>query len=339
MEQRPGGSLEGLVGMDKYFWKNKKVLITGNEGFLGSNLTRYLLHNTTAHIVGLDIKVKRNETIFTNDDYAKIAVFKGSVSNQALVKEIIERNNIEVIFHLAAEAIVASCMENPVRGFTSNIKGTWTILEAGRHSKTIQAIIIASSDKAYGNHEKLPYTEETPLIGIHPYDVSKSCADLLAMAYYHTYGLPVVVTRCGNIFGPGDFNFSRIVPDTFRCALENKTLSIRSNGKFTRDYVYVDDIVNGYVTLAEKLEKNKLAGQAFNFSDENPISVLKLVTMIYSITGKKPSFKILNQAQKEIPDQYLSSSKARDLLGWKPRCSLRDGLMKTHSWYKEYYQC
>jgi CDP-glucose 4,6-dehydratase len=228
--------------INKHFWENKTVLITGFEGFLGSNLTKALLR-CGVKVVGLDIKTGRKGTILTAEDYRKITVIKGSVINYRLLEDVLTRKKINVVFHLAAEAIVGRCHSNPLRTFSANIKGTWNLLEACRNSKMIKSIIVASSDKAYGSHKKLPYTEEAPLIGNHPYDVSKSCADLIAYTYFHTYGLPAAVTRCGNIYGPGDFNFSRIIPDALQCIKNNKTLLIRSDGKFVRDYVYVDEIL------------------------------------------------------------------------------------------------
>lgn len=318
--------------MNKRFWKNKKVLITGFEGFLGSNLTKALIRSG-AKIFGLDIKVNRKHTILAPKDYRRIKAIKGSVADLKLVKDIINRNKIEVIFHLAAEAIVGECHKRPRKAFSTNIEGTWNILEVCRNSENIQAVVIASSDKAYGSHSKLPYTEKAPLQGKHPYDVSKSCADLLADTYAYTYGLPVAVTRCGNIYGPGDFNFSRLIPEAARCILTGKQLLIRSDGKFTRDYVYVDDITDGYILLAEKLQKLKLRGEAFNFSDENPIGVIELVNKIFGAAGKKPNYKILNQARYEIRDQYLASAKARRVLNWKPLHSLEKGLKKTLGWY------
>ncbi|MFA5276433.1 MAG: GDP-mannose 4,6-dehydratase [Candidatus Omnitrophota bacterium] len=322
--------------MDKHFWQGKRVLITGFEGFLGSNLTRVLLCSG-AKIYGLDIKVGRKNTILNAADYKKLSVIKGSVANYKLVESIIRKNKINVVFHLAAEAIVGKCQNNPLRAFSTNIKGTWNILEACRGSKSIRAAVIASSDKAYGSHKKLPYTEKTPLQGNHPYDVSKSCADLLAYTYAHTYNLPVAVTRCGNIYGPGDFNFSRIVPDAIRCALGGKRLLIRSDGKFTRDYVFVEDIANGYIMLAEKLQKLNLGGEAFNFSDENPLTVVRLVNRIFELVGKKPNYKILDKVRYEIKHQYLASNKARKVLGWKPLFNLSDGLVKTISAYRKYF--
>ena len=317
--------------MKHNFWHNKSVLITGFEGFLGSNLTRQLI-NLGAKVIGLDIKVSRKDTILTKADYAKIKVIKGSVANYPLVQKIINQNKINVVFHLAAQAIVGKCRDNALLNFSTNVEGTWKVLEACRHAHSIEAIIVASSDKAYGSHKTLPYTEKTPLVGRNPYDAAKSCADLIAYSYYHTYGLPVAITRCGNIYGPGDFNFSRIVPDSIRCALTGQELLIRSNGKFTRDYVFVEDIVTGYIMLAEKLQKLNLKGEAFNFSDGNPLAVVPLVKIIFKIVGKKPRYKILNQAKYEIEDQYLSSAKARKVLGWKPKRSLYDGLGATIIW-------
>jgi len=319
--------------MQRKFWKGKRVLITGYEGFLGSNLTKCLL-KLKAEISGLDIVTKRKKTILTRKELRAINIVKGSVEDLALVNRIVKKERIEIVFHLAAEALVGDCLKEPLKGFSTNIKGTWNILESARLNKSIKAIIVASSDKAYGSHSNLPYRETAALSGMHPYDVSKSCADLITHAYYHTYRVPVVITRCGNIFGPGDFNFSRIIPDCFRSIVKNKVLAIRSDGKFIRDYVYVDDIVNGYIALAEKMRALKLYGEAFNFSDENPISVLNLVKKVYRISGKKPNHKVLNKAKYEIKKQYLSSRKARKILGWKPKNNLDQALRETFNWYK-----
>ena len=333
-------SLESMeMNMNKRFWNSKKVLITGFEGFLGSNLTMKLI-SLGAKPVGLDIKVNRKETIFSYSDYKKIKVVKGSVTDYKLVKDIIFKNNIDIIFHLAAEAIVDKSHASPKKSFEANICGTWNILDAARISGKVESVIVASSDKAYGPHKKLPYKEDYPLLGCHPYDVSKSCADLLAYTYFHTYNLPVAITRCGNIYGPGDFNFSRLIPDAMRCLYFNKKLSIRSDGKFVRDYVYVDDIVDGYIKISEVFKKYDLSGEAFNLSDENPITVLKLIDKInkLGIKENKLSYRILNKAKYEIKKQYLSSRKARRILGWKPSNSLEEGLKKTLNWYFNYFR-
>lgn len=319
------------------FWQNKKVLITGYEGFIGSNLTKQLL-KYNSRIIGLDIKTLRKETILEELDFKKIKIIRGSVADYKLLREIIDKDQPEIIFHLAAEAIVGDCLENPLKTFSTNIEGTWKLLEACRQNSHLRSIIISSSDKAYGSKAKLPYHESDSLSGSHPYDVSKSCADLLAYTYFKTYRLPVVITRCGNIFGPGDFNFSRIIPETILSALANQTLNIRSDGKFTRDYIYIDDVVDGYLKIAELSERLKLPGEAFNFSNEKPVSVLELVKIIYKIFGRNPDYQISNQAKNEIKNQYLSAKKAEKILGWKAKTSLTEGLEKTINWYQSHFR-
>ena len=328
-----------MINLDKKFWKNKSVFITGFEGFLGSHLAREILQ-TSAKVVGLDIKTFRAETILDQKNYKRMVVYKGSVANRNLIRGILRKHSVNVIFHLAAEAIVGRSQENPLDTFRSNIMGTWEVLEAARQYGKVQAVIIASSDKAYGSHKKLPYREEASLVANHPYDVSKSCADLIANTYFYTYGLPVAITRCGNIYGPGDFNFSRLIPDTLRCTLFNKTLKIRSDGLFVRDYVYIDDIVAGYIKIAQLLKKNSLSGEAFNLSDEKPITVVKLLQEIskFNHCGNALKYKIMNTAEYEIRKQYLSAAKARRILGWKPKYSLDEGLKKTVQWYAEYFK-
>ena len=257
------------------YWKDRKVLITGHEGFLGSWLAKILL-SYGAKIVGID-KVKNRPISILDGLRRDVICLKGNITSLRLVRDIIEKYKPQTIFHLAAEAIVVEANRNPIKAFKSNIEGTWNILEVSRGKTFIDAIVVSSSDKAYGESSKLPYKENFHLSGNHPYDVSKSCADLLAYTYFHTYNSPVCITRCGNIFGPGDFHFSRIVPDTISSTLKDETLLIRSDGTFVRDYVYVEDITDGYILLAEKLQKLKLHGQAFNLSNEKPISVLELV--------------------------------------------------------------
>lgn len=316
------------------FWEGRNVLVTGYEGFLGSNMTKQLI-NYKAKVVGLDILTKRKWNILNKKNLDKIEIIRGSVVNHKLLNQIFGKYNIEFVFHLAAEAIVGKCLKYPRKAFSSNIQGTWNILEVCRNNSTIRGIVVTSSDKAYGIKNRLPYKENDSLAGSHPYDVSKSCGDLLAHTYFSTYNLPVCVTRCGNIYGPGDFNFSRIVPDTIRSILKNKQLVIRSDGNFTRDYIYVDDVVMGYLLLAEKMEKSNLFGEAFNFSNETPVSVLNLVKSIYKIAGKSPNYRVLNQAEYEIPHQYLSAKKAKKILNWRPGYKLEEGLKRTIQWYKK----
>lgn len=322
--------------ISKAYWQGRRVLVTGHEGFLGSSLIRVLL-NYNAMLVGIDKIINRPVSVL-NGYRDNFAVLKGDVNNLKLIKDIVNKYKPQIIFHLAAEAIVDNANKNPVKTFKSNIEGTWNILEACRGINFIEAVVVASSDKAYGSHRRLPYKETTPLNGAHPYDVSKSCADLLCYSYYNTYKVPVAVTRCGNIYGPGDFNFSRIVPDAIRSVLDKRQLVIRSDGKFNRDYIYVEDIVWAYLGLAQKLNKFKLAGEAFNFSGERPISVLKLFAMISRIAGgKKINPKILDQAKFEIKNQYLCASKAREMLGWQAKINLEEGLRKTIEWYRKIY--
>lgn len=321
----------------KDFWKNRKVLVTGHEGFLGSWLVKILLEKG-ANITAID-KVKNRPGTVLRGIRKDIKCIKGDISDFKLIKRIIDARKPSVIFHLAAEAIVGEGNKDPINSFKSNIGGTWNILEASRNKRFIKSVIIASSDKAYGSHKTLPYSESAPLKGDHPYDVSKSCADLISYAYYNTYRIPVCVTRCGNIYGPGDHNFSRIVPDAIRCALTGRELLIRSDGKFMRDYIYVEDIVLAYILLAETMFKKDIAGEAFNFSDEYPLPVMGIVKKIYDLAcypSAKAKVKILNCARHEIKKQYLSSRKARRVLRWKPVYSLEKGILKTIKWYKDH---
>ena len=325
------------MGPDKRLWKNKRVLITGHEGFLGSHLAKYLI-SCGARVVGLDIISGRNNTVLTSTERKRLVAIKADVAHYRKLKEVIQKYKIEFVFHLAAIALVGRCLKDPLRAFSSNIRGTWSLLEACRRNKHIQAIVIASSDKAYGSHDKLPYKETYPLQGRNPYDVSKSCADLLAHAYFHTFQLPVVITRCGNIYGPGEYNFSRIVPDSIKSVLQNRPIIIRSDGNFTRDYVYVQDIVSGYCMLAQKLQQLGLSGEACNSCTENPITVLELVRKVCEGIGRSCECNILNQAKYEIKDQYLSAGKARKILGWRPQYSLEEGLKKTIHWYRGFFK-
>ncbi len=324
--------------ISKKFWRNKLVLVTGFEGFLGSHLTKTLVA-CGAKVIGLDIKTFRKDTILDSADYKKMIVYRGSVADAGLLRKIFSKYSVGVVFHLAAEAIVGCSYKNPLHAFQANIAGTWEVLEAARGKRSLRAIVVASSDKAYGSHIKLPYREDAPLIANHPYDVSKSCADLIANTYIHTYGLPIAITRCGNIYGPGDFNFSRLIPDALRCLFLNQQLKIRSDGKFVRDYVYVADIVSGYLRIAELIAQGKISGQAFNLSDESPLTVIDLLKQIEknNYGGNKLKYQILDSARYEIKKQYLSSAKARKLIDWKPAFSLAAGLKQTIGWYREYF--
>jgi CDP-glucose 4,6-dehydratase len=320
---------------NKQFWLDRNVFVTGCSGFLGSWLVQYLV-NLKANVVGLIRDELPLSRLYSEKIIDSINVVHGCLENYELIERIINEYEIEMVFHIAAQTIVRIANRNPISTFNSNIQGTWNILEACRRNPNVKQIIIASSDKAYGEQDILPYNESNPMQGSHPYDVSKSCADLIAQTYFKTYKLPICITRCGNFYGGGDLNFNRIVPGTIRSLIRNEQPIIRSDGKLIRDYIYIEDVVNAYILLAEKMAENpKIKGEAFNFSCENPISVLELVNLIIKIFNKnnlKPV--ILNNASNEIPKQYLSAKKATKILNWRPIYTLEDGLKKTISWYE-----
>ena len=267
----------------------------------------------------------------------KVKVVRGDLCDQSLLERILGEYEIDTVFHLAAQTIVGIANNNPVSTFETNIRGTWALLEACRRSPTVRRILIASSDKAYGDQDELPYNEDTALEGRHPYDVSKSCADLIAKSYAVTFGLPVVVTRCGNFYGGGDLNWNRIVPGTIRSVLRNERPIIRSDGTFLRDYVYVEDGAAAYMLSAERMaQKPELHGEAFNFSNESPVSVLNLVEQIQNLMGSALEPVIQDRAKNEIRHQYLSATKAREQLGWKPLFTLDEGLRRTIDWYRTF---
>jgi CDP-glucose 4,6-dehydratase len=269
----------------------------------------------------------------------KLNVIFGSLEDYYVVERALNEYEIEIVFHLAAQTIVPIANNNPLSTFESNIKGTLVLLEACRRNRKVKKIIVASSDKAYGDQKILPYTEKMPLMGRNPYDVSKSCADLISQMYFKHFSLPVCVTRCGNLFGGGDLNFNRIVPGTIRSVFYKERPIIRSDGKYVRDYFYVKDAAKAYMLLAEKMDDNSIAGQVFNFSNDTPMTVLEITTEILSLMGRSDLEPIiLNQAKGEIPQQYLSSRKAREMLGWEPNYSLTEGLAETIQWYKDYFQ-
>jgi CDP-glucose 4,6-dehydratase len=263
----------------------------------------------------------------------------GDIREQAVLERALGEYEIDTVFHLAAQTIVTIANRNPLSTFETNIQGTWNILESARRNSTVEQIIVASSDKAYGSHDQLPYKETTPLQGQYPYDVSKSCADLLAHSYAITYGMRIGITRCGNFYGGGDLNWNRIVPGTIRSVIRGMNPIIRSNGKSIRDYFYVEDGAAAYMLLAEQLSFHpELSGEAFNFSYELQISVYDLVKKILSIMDSDLNPDIRNEKLKEIPHQYLSATKARRLLNWDPHFTLDEGLIRTINWYKDYFQ-
>jgi len=318
------------------FWKDRNVFITGCTGLLGSWLSMDLVERG-ANVVGLirDLVPKSNLNWSGFND--RISTVRGEVEDYFLLERVINEYEINTVFHLAAQTIVTIANRNPTSTFETNIKGTWNILEACRKSPLVKRIVIASSDKAYGDQEKLPYDEKTPLEGRHPYDVSKSCADLLCKAYFDTYGLPVCVTRCGNFYGGGDLNFNRIVPGTIRSVINRERPIIRSDGNYLRDYFYVKDGVKSYILLAEKMENPSIHGEAFNFSTERPLTVREIVCLILVTMGSNLKPIVLNQTANEIKDQYLSAHKARSMLGWNPSYTLENGLKETICWYEQFF--
>lgn len=317
------------------FWNNKNVFITGGTGFLGSYLVKKLV-NYGANVTILVRDYIPQSNIYRGEEYKKVNVVHGTLEDYLLIERTLGEYEIDTVFHLAAQAIVGVANRNPLGTFKSNIEGTWNILEAARKSPLIKRVIVASSDKAYGDQEKLPYDENMPLQGKHPYDVSKSCADLIAQTYYETYKLPVCITRCGNLYGGGDLNFNRIIPQSIQSILNNKAPVIRSDGSFIRDYFYIEDAVDAYINLAEKVVELNLGGQAFNFSNEIQLTVLELVNKILKIMGSSMKPIILNQGSNEIIHQYLSAKKARTVLGWSPNYTIDEGLSKTIEWYKDF---
>ncbi|MDD5560553.1 MAG: GDP-mannose 4,6-dehydratase [Candidatus Omnitrophica bacterium] len=319
-------------------WKNKVIFLTGANGFLGSHLVKRAL-SYKAKVIVL-IKEEIRFSLFKIEALNnKCKVYKGDLSNSKLINTIFKNNKIDVCFHMAAQTIVGIANNSPAGTLKTNIQGTWNMLEAVR-AFGVKAMVVASSDKAYGEHKKLPYKEDAPLIALHPYDASKSCTDILSRTYAHTYGLPIAVTRCANIYGPGDSNFSRIVPDTCRAIIRGKHPVIRSDGTPLRDYVFVEDIVNAYFALAKSLLHKKIGfGEAFNFGVDRPISVIKLVKKIIGISGNKslaPEILGKGKIKGEIDKQYLCSAKAKKILGWKAGYPLQKGLEITYKWYKEH---
>lgn len=308
--------------------------MTGATGLLGGALIEALLSRGASVVAVVRDRVAHSR--FYNEGLRdRVVTVRGDVADQQAMERILGEYEIRSVFHLAAQTIVGIANRNPVSTFESNIKGTWSVLEACRRSALVSEIVLASSDKAYGEQQLLPYRESTPLQGRAPYDVSKSCADLIAQSYAHTFGLPVCVMRCGNFFGGGDLNWNRLVPGTMRDLLAGHSPVIRSDGSFVRDYLHVDDGAAAYLHAAEALmERRELAGSAFNFSLEMPMTVLEMLRHITTAVGVDIAPTILGEATHEIPAQYLDSSLARQQLGWEPMVGLDEGLRRTADWYR-----
>ncbi len=318
------------------YWNSRQVFVTGCTGLLGSWLTKELVEKG-ADVTGLIRDTRPQSLLKVTGVSGRITTVRGELEDYGLIERTLNEYEIEVVFHLGAQAIVGTANRNPLATFEANVRGTWNILEACRRTSTVKRIVVASSDKAYGTQESLPYTEDMPLQGRHPYDASKSCTDLIAQTYFETYKLPVCITRCGNFFGGGDLNFNRIIPGTIKSALENQPPVIRSDGTYIRDYIYVMDVAKAYMMLAEKMSAADIHGEAFNFSNEIQLSVLDLTERILKLMNRKDLRPvILNEAKGEIKHQYMSAKKAHTLLGWHPAYTVDQALLETIEWYRNF---
>jgi CDP-glucose 4,6-dehydratase len=323
--------------MTKFSWTGRRTFVTGATGIVGSWLVKRLIQNG-AHVVTLVRDWDPQTELVRSGDILRTNVVNGRLEDYDTLERAINEHEIDTVFHLGAQPIVSTALRNPLPTFEANVRGSYNLLEACRvHKSLVTRIVVASSDKAYGDGPSLPYTEDMPANGRHPYDVSKSCTDLIALSYAHTYDLPITVARCGNIYGGGDLNWSRIVPGTVRSLWNGDRPIIRSNGKFTRDYIFVEDVVDAYLALAEQSDTSGVRGEAFNFSPESQVSVIAITEAIQRAMGRadlKPV--ILDQVRAEILDQYLDSTKARTRLGWTAKHTLDQGLAQTITWYRTF---
>lgn len=315
------------------FWAGRSVLVTGATGFLGGHLCATLTEAGAQVSAVIRDVVPRSD--MARSWWDQVSWVSGDIRDQSMFERVLAEYEVATVFHLAAQSQVGVASRSPVGTFESNVAGTWCLLEAARRSPQVEQVLVASSDKAYGAQPLLPYTEEMPLLAVNPYDVSKACADLISQSFHRTQGVPVAVTRCGNLFGPGDFNWQRIVPGTIRSALRGERPVIRSDGTMVRDYLFVDDAVSAYLNLAEAMTVNPaVVGQAFNFSVERPLSVLELVELIQAAAGTSLVPDVQSCAKHEIERQFLSSDKARRLLGWAPRFDMEQAMEATVAWYR-----
>jgi CDP-glucose 4,6-dehydratase len=326
-------ALESL-GVKRSFWQDRPTFVTGGTGLLGGWLVRRLIEGRADVICLVRDWLPQCELVRSRL-IEQVKVVRGDIHDRELLERIAGEYEIHTVFHLAAQTIVGIANRNPVSTFETNIQGTWSLLEACRRSPTVKQIVVASSDKAYGDQQRLPYDEATPLQGQHPYDVSKSCADLISHTYAVTHGLPVVITRCGNFYGGGDLNWNRIVPGTIRSVIRGHRPIIRSDGNYIRDYLYIEDAAAAYMLLVECLATNpNLRGEAFNFSNELQVTVIELVQKILKLMGSPLEPDVRNEISNEIRHQYLNAGKARRLLGWSPLFTLDVGLKRTIQWYQ-----
>ncbi len=317
-------------------WKGRRVLVTGATGLVGAWLTRDLLAEG-ADVVALARDWDPQSELIRSGDVTRCTVVNGVVEDLSTVTRALNHYSCDTLFHLAAQTQVGAAWRDPFETYESNVRGTYTVLEACRRLGTqVQRIVVASSDKAYGDAAELPYTENTRLDAKYPYDTSKLCTDFITRSYVVTYGLPATIARCGNIYGGGDLNWDRIVPGTIRWLLANERPIIRSNGKLTRDYIYVKEVVAAYKALADHVHRPEVKGEAFNFSAEKPLNVLEIVEAVTRAMGSKLTPDVRNTAVAEIKDQYLDSSRAKSVLGWKSSWTLATALGETVDWYKAF---
>jgi CDP-glucose 4,6-dehydratase len=328
----------GLASTGSSFWRDRSTFVTGGTGLVGGWLVRRLIE-LEANVVCLVRDWIPQSELVRAHLIDQVKVVRGDVRDQPLLERIMGEYEVDTVIHLAAQTIVGIANRNPASTFDTNVGGTWSLLEACRRSPTVKQIVTASSDKAYGSHDQLPYDENAPLQGRYPYDVSKSAADLIAQSYAVTYGLPVAITRCGNFFGGGDLNWNRVVPGTIRSVIRGERPIIRSDGTYVRDYFYVEDGAASYLTLAEALaRKAELRGESFNFSTEHPMTVTELVDRVLKLMGSDVKAEIRNEATNEIRAQYLSADKAHRLLDWAPLYTMEEGLTRTITWYRDFFR-
>ncbi len=328
----------GVVEMnDKGFWSGRTVLVTGATGLIGSWLVKEL-RVRGARVVAFVLDQDPHSEFIRSGDIAHCHVINGDLADFHAIERAVNLHDVDTVFHLGAQTLVEVAHRYPLATFEANIRGTYNLMEVCRiHQKLVGRVVVASSDKAYGSKPDLPYREDMSLAGQHPYEVSKTCTDLIAQTYGITYGLPVTIARFGNVYGGGDLNWSRIVPETIRAVMRGERPVLRSDGTFIRDYVYVKDVARAYLRMAECMHQPDVRGEAFNFSGEKPTSVLDIVHAIRRLMGREDiEPDIRNTARGEIKDQYLSAAKARERLGWTPEYSLEDGLRETIDWYREY---
>lgn len=326
---------EAVWSEDPAFWRGRRVAVTGGTGFVGSHVVSALVD------LGSQVTVLRRDrpvdSPISDRWRSTVGFVDGEVEDAATTERLMVEYEAEVIFHLAAQSQVGVANRNPLSTFEANVRGTWSVLEAARRATTVRAVVVASSDKAYGTQPVLPYREDMPLLAQYPYDVSKACADMITASYAKAFEMPAAITRCGNFFGPGDLNWERLVPGTVRSLVQGDRPVIRSDGTLSRDYLFVADGVRGYLALAERLFADpEIRGSAFNFSTETPITVLELVEILQASLGTALEPDIRAQAKGEIPHQALSAQRAREVLGWKSAFSLEEGLKVTAQWYRSW---